>query len=212
MSPRPQGWGEFRSRRFSREAQGTRSAAEGAYPGSPSLGYLSQRDKKGNVPAGHPRHRNQPRVSAQILCFLISYKWSCCAYAQLFFSGSSSRSRATFFCFAKRKYPKKRRPDVRALRCAAGSLCFSRNAAAAELASRFASASNSPRGPLRIALRCSALSTGAGSWWRERYLAAAGFVFRRVQSARQRIAPHVRSIPNIRCNALRFDCTLPDFS
>ncbi|MDQ5889122.1 MAG: hypothetical protein QG667_2416 [Pseudomonadota bacterium] len=35
-------------------------------------------------------------------------------------SGSSSRSRATFFCFAKRKYPKKRRPEGHALRCATG--------------------------------------------------------------------------------------------
>ena len=50
-------------------------------------------------------------------------------------SGSSSRGRDTFFCFAKRKYPKKRRPDVRALRCATGSLCFSSETAAAELAS-----------------------------------------------------------------------------
>ena len=31
-------------------------------------------------------------------------------------SGSSSRGRDTFFCFAKRKYPKKRRPGIRALR------------------------------------------------------------------------------------------------
>jgi hypothetical protein len=31
-------------------------------------------------------------------------------------SGNSSRSRDTFFCFAKRKYPKKRRPGIRALR------------------------------------------------------------------------------------------------
>ena len=43
----------------------TRSAAEGVTFGSPSLGYLSWRDKKGNVPAGHPRHLNQLRVSAQ---------------------------------------------------------------------------------------------------------------------------------------------------
>jgi hypothetical protein len=48
--------------------------------------------------------------------------------------GSSSRGRGTFFCFAKRKYPKKRRPEGRVLRCAADSLCFSSNAAAAELA------------------------------------------------------------------------------
>ena len=30
--------------------------AEGANVGSPSLGYFSWRDKKSNVPAGHPRH------------------------------------------------------------------------------------------------------------------------------------------------------------
>jgi hypothetical protein len=48
-------------------------------------------------------------------------------------SGSSSRSRATFFCFAKRKYPKKRRPGGRVLRCAADSLRFSFNAAAAPI-------------------------------------------------------------------------------
>ena len=42
----------------------TRSAAEGVTSGSPSLGYLSWRDKKGTVPAGHPRHPNQLRVSA----------------------------------------------------------------------------------------------------------------------------------------------------
>jgi hypothetical protein len=69
-----------------------------------------------------------------------------------------------------------------------------------------ASGSNSPRGPLRITLRCSALSTGAHPWWRQQSRSWQRMVFRRVQSARQRIAPHGRSIPNIRCNALRFDC------
>ena len=38
--------------------------AKGANVGSPSLGYVSWRDKKGNVPAGHPRHPIT-RVSAQ---------------------------------------------------------------------------------------------------------------------------------------------------
>ena len=38
--------------------------AEGVTSGSPSLGYLSWRDKKGTVPAGHPRHLIT-RVSAQ---------------------------------------------------------------------------------------------------------------------------------------------------
>ena len=41
-------------------------------------------------------------------------------------SGSSSRGRDTFFCFAKRKYPKKRRPDVRALRLQLRVPCASR--------------------------------------------------------------------------------------
>ena len=56
------------------------------------------------------------------------------ALPRVIFSGSSSRGRDTFFCFAKRKYPKKRRPEGRVLRCATDSLCFSLETAAAELA------------------------------------------------------------------------------
>ena len=54
--------------------------------------------------------------------------------------GSSSRGRGTFFCFAERKCPKKRRPEGRVLRCATDSLRFSKAAAAAELASAFQAA------------------------------------------------------------------------
>ena len=45
---------EFRSRPAWRATQGTRSVAEGGGMGSPSLGYLSWRSKKGNQPAGLP--------------------------------------------------------------------------------------------------------------------------------------------------------------
>jgi hypothetical protein len=45
---------EFRSRPAWRATQGTRSVAEGGGMGSPSLGYLSWRNKKGNQPAGLP--------------------------------------------------------------------------------------------------------------------------------------------------------------
>jgi hypothetical protein len=49
-----------------RSAGNPQPQAKGVTSGSPSLGYLSWRDKKGTVPAGHPRHLNQPRASAQI--------------------------------------------------------------------------------------------------------------------------------------------------
>jgi hypothetical protein len=47
-----------------RSAGNPQPKAEGANVGSPSLGYLSWRDKKGTVLAGHPRHLNQSRASA----------------------------------------------------------------------------------------------------------------------------------------------------
>jgi hypothetical protein len=49
---------------LSRSTGNPQPQAEGVTFGSPSLGYLSWRDKKGTVPAGHPRHLNQLRVSA----------------------------------------------------------------------------------------------------------------------------------------------------
>ena len=52
--------------------------AEGVTSGSPSLGYLSWRDKKGTVPAGHPRHLIT-RVSAQRRA---THKQSFCASPQ----------------------------------------------------------------------------------------------------------------------------------
>ena len=54
----------------------------------------------------------------------------------------------------------------------AGSLCFSKSAAAAELAA--CSRSNSPRRLPRSFLRCSALLTGARPWRRKRSLLMAG--------------------------------------
>ena len=68
------------------------------------------------------------------------------------------------FLVSPRNVTQRRRPDVRALRCAAGSLCFSKRAAAVELAA--CSRSNSPRRLPRTLLRCSALSTGASPWLR----------------------------------------------
>ncbi len=60
---RPQDASSAAAARFEKR-RATRSAAEGVTSGSPSLGYVSWRDKKGTVPAGHPRHLNT-RVSAQ---------------------------------------------------------------------------------------------------------------------------------------------------
>jgi hypothetical protein len=60
---RPQDASSAAAARFEKR-RATRSAAQGVTSGSPSLGYLSWRDKKGTVPAGHPRHLNQSRASA----------------------------------------------------------------------------------------------------------------------------------------------------
>ena len=60
---RPQDVSSAAAARFEKR-RATRSAAQGVTSGSPSLGYLSWRDKKGTVPAGHPRHPIT-RVSAQ---------------------------------------------------------------------------------------------------------------------------------------------------
>jgi hypothetical protein len=60
----PQGFASSAAAALDEKRRVTRSAAEGVTSGSPSLGYLSWRDKKGTVLAGHPRHPNQLRVSA----------------------------------------------------------------------------------------------------------------------------------------------------
>jgi hypothetical protein len=69
--------------------------------------------------------------------------------------GFALAARRTFFCFAKRKYAKKRRPGVSA--CCAGFLRYSVFAGAAELGPTGLRQSSRY---FREALRCSALSTG----------------------------------------------------
>ena len=47
--------------RFEKHRATRSRKAKGVTSGSPSLGYLSWRDKKGTVPAGHPRHQKIAR-------------------------------------------------------------------------------------------------------------------------------------------------------
>ena len=63
---RPQDASSAAAARFEKHRATRSRKAEGVTFGSPSLGYVSWRDKKGNVPAGHPRHLNPLRVSPPI--------------------------------------------------------------------------------------------------------------------------------------------------
>ena len=82
-------------------------------------------------------------------------------------AGGARRARS-LSCLAKKGNPKKATRDTRP----AGSLRFSKAAAAAELANPCGLCSNSPRRLPRSFLRCSALLTGARSWWRKQWRAS----------------------------------------
>ena len=134
MSHGPTGRGEFRSRRSFREAQGTRSAAEGANVGSPFLWILSFGEaKESSSAAGRTPAEKQLRVSATRPFVADQEAKDLCADARLI-SVPGVPGRHVTFLVSLRKVTQRRRPGIRALRCATGSLCFSAEAAAAELA------------------------------------------------------------------------------